>query len=315
MRNQFSSPPSGFAESSQPDRLDSWKEIAAYLKREVRTVQRWEKSASLPVHRVQIDKQGAIYAYKTELEAWYRDRRPQMSWTSMRTRLASRRTVPSRAYFARVLSDVAAILIVAYVAFRWFQPVGTAVTHKIPIALADEISTMLSKMKGIDLASRDAVAALKATDNTTCDIGRLLRPHYVVVGSVRKAGNQVRINEQLIDTTTGFQAWADDFTGDLQNVFSLQEQVDLKAAEALDLLSPRERQAVERRYTHNPQAYEEYWLSVFYSANGDKEKALAALQKSLDLGFRDFRSIEANAAFSPLRDDARFKQLLSRFSK
>lgn len=170
-------------------------------------------------------------------------------------------------------------------------------------------------MKGIDLASRDAVAALKATDNTTSDIGRLLRPHYVVVGSVRKAGNQVRINEQLIDTTTGFQAWADDFTGDLQNVFSLQEQVDLKAAEALDLLSPRERQAVERRYTQNPQAYEEYWLSVFYSANGDKEKALAALQKSLDLGFRDFRSIEANAAFSPLRDDARFKQLLSRFSK
>lgn len=268
------------AKPSPEDRLDSWKEIAAYLRREVRTVQRWEKSARLPVHRLQINKQGAVYAYKTELDAWYRDRRPQISWTSMRTRLAWRRTVPSRAYFVRVLAAIAAILIVAYVAFRWFQPVGTAVAHEIPLAF-----------------------------------GRILRPRYLVVGSVRKAGNQVRINEQLIDTTTGFQTWAGDFTGDLQNVFSLQEQADLKTAEALDLLSPRERQAVERRYTQNPQAYEEYWLSVFYSGNGDKEKALAALQKSLDLGFRDFRSIEANSAFSSLRDDARFKQLLSRFSK
>ena len=280
MHNRATGASPSTAKPSPEDRLDSWKEIAAYLRREVRTVQRWERFAGLPVHRIPIGKQGAVYAYKTELDAWYRDRRPQTSWTSMRTRLAWRRTGPSRAYFVRVLAAVAGILIVAYVAFRWFQPVGTAVAHEIPLAF-----------------------------------GRILRPRYLVVGSVRKAGNQVRINEQLIDTTTGFQTWAGDFTGDLQNVFSLQEQADLKTAEALDLLSPRERQAVERRYTQNPQAYEEYWLSVFYSGNGDKEKALAALQKSLDLGFRDFRSIEANSAFSPLRDDARFKQLLNRFSK
>ena len=58
-----------------------------------------------------------------------------------------------------------------------------------------------------------------------------------------------------------------------------------------------------------------YWLSSFYAGNGDKEKALAALQKSFDLSFRDFAAINANPAFFSLRDDPRFQQLLHRFSK
>jgi ATP-dependent Clp protease ATP-binding subunit ClpA len=52
------------------ERLESWKEIAAYLRREVRTVQGWEKSEGLPVHRHQHSRQGTVYAFKSELEAW-----------------------------------------------------------------------------------------------------------------------------------------------------------------------------------------------------------------------------------------------------
>jgi Tol biopolymer transport system component len=58
------------------DRLDSWKEIASYLSRDVRTVQRWEKNAGLPVHRLKIEKAGSVYAYKSELDAWWNERRP-----------------------------------------------------------------------------------------------------------------------------------------------------------------------------------------------------------------------------------------------
>ncbi len=78
MSNQATAPPSGSRQSSVEGRLDSWKEIATYLRREVRTVQRWEKSANLPVHRFQIEKQSAIYAYKSELDAWYNERRPHL---------------------------------------------------------------------------------------------------------------------------------------------------------------------------------------------------------------------------------------------
>src|SRR5262245_29952233 len=51
-------------------RLESWKEIAAYLRRDVTTVQRWEKKEALPIHRHLHDKQGSVHAYKTELDSW-----------------------------------------------------------------------------------------------------------------------------------------------------------------------------------------------------------------------------------------------------
>ena len=56
-----------------------------------------------------------------------------------------------------------------------------------------------------------------------------------------------------------------------------------------------------------------YWLSSFYAGNGDKEKALAALQKSFGLGFRNFAAIDANPAFSSLLNDPRFQQIMSRY--
>jgi hypothetical protein len=56
-------------------RLESWKEIAAYLKRSERTVRRWEENEGLPVHRLQHDKRGSVYAYSTELDAWRESRR------------------------------------------------------------------------------------------------------------------------------------------------------------------------------------------------------------------------------------------------
>ena len=56
-------------------RLDSWKEIAAYLGRGIRTVQRWEREEGLPVHRLAHEKRGSIYARREELAAWWESRR------------------------------------------------------------------------------------------------------------------------------------------------------------------------------------------------------------------------------------------------
>jgi hypothetical protein len=61
------------AQPSEAQRLESWKEIAAYLKRDVRTVQRWEKQESLPVYRHVHHKLGTVYAYAPELDAWWRN--------------------------------------------------------------------------------------------------------------------------------------------------------------------------------------------------------------------------------------------------
>ena len=56
-------------------RLDSWKEIAVYLKRDITTVQRWERREAMPVHRHQHDKLGSVYAFRSELDAWTSSRK------------------------------------------------------------------------------------------------------------------------------------------------------------------------------------------------------------------------------------------------
>src|SRR5216684_6717370 len=67
--------PTALGESRPDNFLDSWKEIAAYLEREVRTVQRWEKKEGLPVHRQIHERLGTVYAYKSEIDVWWRERR------------------------------------------------------------------------------------------------------------------------------------------------------------------------------------------------------------------------------------------------
>jgi len=61
------------------DRLDSWKKIAVYLKRDVSTVQRWERREAMPVHRHLHDKQGSVFAYRSELDDWWQSRRTQLA--------------------------------------------------------------------------------------------------------------------------------------------------------------------------------------------------------------------------------------------
>jgi hypothetical protein len=80
MTEQASSGPLRAGELSSAERLDSWKEIAAYLKRGVTTVQRWEHHEGLPVHRHQHDKRGSVYAFKSELDAWFQQGRQRLEF-------------------------------------------------------------------------------------------------------------------------------------------------------------------------------------------------------------------------------------------
>lgn len=90
-------------------RLDSWKEIAAYLKRDVATVRRWEKREALPVHRHHHERLGSVYAYLSELDEWREGRRQQIE-QQPRRRLGGQRTVG----FAIVAALVVAIAAVGY---------------------------------------------------------------------------------------------------------------------------------------------------------------------------------------------------------
>jgi tetratricopeptide (TPR) repeat protein len=97
-----------------------------------------------------------------------------------------------------------------------------------------------------------------------------------------------------VDSTDNLQVWADDFVGELKDVFSLQEQTALKIAQALNLtLSPQEQQAVRHRYTDNPEAYEAYLRGHVFLANIDVPEKLEAARGNFQ------RALQLDPNFAP----------------
>jgi hypothetical protein len=134
-------PPPGTPVSGKPpeDRLDSWKEIAAYLKRDVTTVQRWEKREGMPVHRHLHDKGGSVYAFKADLNAWMQSRNLQTLAENPDTASASDAPTPPRpappspfAGWASVFPPMGLGVLLAIGAFLWFQ--STEFFWRDPIA-------------------------------------------------------------------------------------------------------------------------------------------------------------------------------------
>ncbi len=165
---------------------------------------------------------------------------------------------------------------------------GDAANEYFSDGMTEEIATKLSKIEGIRIASSASVARFKGAQKDAKEIGHELGVQYLLQGSVRKAGDQVRISVQMIDATTGFQTWADDFVGDLKDVFTLQDQTALKIAQALNLkLTPQEQNAVRKSYTQSPQAYEEYLrgraLVDFIDVPTNLEAARGHFEKALQL--------------------------------
>ena len=149
----------------------------------------------------------------------------------------------------------------------------------------EEIITKLSKIQNLQVSSRMAVARFKGSQLDVKQIGKELGVRYILVGSVRRAENRVRISAQLLDAGTGFNLWAEDFDRDLKDVFSVQEETALKIADALNLkLTPQEQQAVKKRYTQDVQAYDAYLRGRFTVAN------FIDIPAKLESARRDFES-------------------------
>jgi Tol biopolymer transport system component len=129
------------------DRLDSWKEIAAYMKRDVKTVQRWEKREGMPVHRHLHDKLGSVYAFRTDLDAWSRKRRPAAAEIGDTEVRAS----PAAARHWRWLWPLAGAAVVAAGGFgAWRLQVRANDTRNL---LADAQFLQLTNFDGIEQAA------------------------------------------------------------------------------------------------------------------------------------------------------------------
>ena len=111
--------------------------------------------------------------------------------------------------------------------------------------ITEDIITELSKIKGLNTFSRPTVLAYRDKQVTPAQIGQQLKAAYVLAGSLRRAGNRLRINAQLVDTHTDFPLWSERYDREMKDVFEVQDEIARKIAEALRItLTPQEREAI-----------------------------------------------------------------------
>jgi TolB-like protein/Flp pilus assembly protein TadD len=122
--------------------------------------------------------------------------------------------------------------------------------------IQDDVLTNLSKIGDLKVISRTSVMQYRGKATNLREIGKALGVSTILEGSVRRSGNKVRVNVQLIDANTDEHVWANDYDRDVTDVFAIQSDLAQKITEALQAkLSPAERSQVTRKPTENGEAY------------------------------------------------------------
>ncbi len=151
--------------------------------------------------------------------------------------------------------------------------------------ITEDIITDLSKISALSVIARNTAFTFKGKSVDVKDVAKTLGVDHVLEGSVRKAGNRVRITAQLIDGKAGDHHWADRYDRDLNDIFAIQDEISKEIVRALQLkLLPEEKQAIESRGTESAEAYTLYlmarqqWISGTWG-NSRRDEAIVRICK------------------------------------
>ena len=299
------------SEIPSESRLDSWKEIALYLHRDVTTVQRWEKQEGMPVHRHLHHKRGSVYALSSELDAWRQSRKLRLDEVQEPVLEApadldgQQTTLPGgRRWFVLSAAVVilAALLTLVYVATR--SRAGDADRPKIrslavlPLqnlsgdpsqdfiadGMTEELIGRLSRIHGLRVISRTSSMHFKNTQLALPEIARMLAVDAIVEGSLVREGQQIRVHAQLICAATDEHIWAGEYQRNYESILEVQGEVARSIVEQIALnLSPEERARLAGRPV-DPQAYENYLKGRYYFSQRTEDalhKSIASFQQAI----------------------------------
>ena len=150
--------------------------------------------------------------------------------------------------------------------------------------MTEDIITDLSKVKELKVVSRTDVLPFRAKEVNTRQVGETLRVNYVLEGSVRKAGNRIRITAQLLNVRDGYHLWAERFDRLVEDIFDLQNEVSQKIVDALKIsLSDSEREALTQKPTDDLRAYDFYMRGrelLYLKGRRNTEKAIEMFENA-----------------------------------
>ena len=168
--------------------------------------------------------------------------------------------------------------------------------------MTDDIITDLSKLSGILVVARNSSSTYKGKSVKVQQVGKELGVRYVLQGSVRREGDTVRINAQLVDALGGQHLWAERYDGSIRDVFALQDKVIGQIVAALAVNLTRDEQArVGLAETRSPQAYDAVlrgWAHYRQGSEDETKKAIALFEQAIALDPEYGRAHAAVAAAS-----------------
>ncbi|PYT00344.1 MAG: hypothetical protein DMF63_07165 [Acidobacteria bacterium] len=178
--------------------------------------------------------------------------------------------------------------------------------------LAEELLNALAKIKDLKVAARTSAFSFKGKNTTVSEIGNALNVRTVLEGSVRRSGDRLRITAKLINAEDGYQLWSERFDGEMRDIFKLQDEITLVVIDKLKVnFLSKEKAAVLKRMTENPEAYQLYAKGKLHSSRlvlPEVQKGIAYFEQAIavDPGYAP-AYVELANAYTPmvLTNDAR----------
>src|SRR5713226_9044325 len=150
--------------------------------------------------------------------------------------------------------------------------------------MTEDIITELSKIIQLQVFPRSEVLAYRDKPVTAPQVGQQLSVAYVLEGTIRRAGNRLRITAQLVESRTRHSVWAERYDRELQDVFAIQDEIARSIAQALRVtLSPQEEKTIARKPTENLEAYDYYLRGRSYARRFDLDFSLQMFEQAIKL--------------------------------
>lgn len=151
--------------------------------------------------------------------------------------------------------------------------------------LAEELLNALSKIDGLKVAARTSAFSFKGKGAEAREIGKALSVNSVLEGSVRKAGNRIRISVQLVNAADGYQLWSERYDREMRDIFDVQDEIALAVVDALKIkLLGEDKAMLLKRHTQSPEALEHYLRGLSHFNRwtpGDFEKAIENFERAI----------------------------------
>ncbi len=309
-------PPIPIGESRPDNFLDSWKEIATYLGREVRTVQRWEKNEGLPVHRQIHEKLASVYAYKSEVDGWWRERSAKLASKPENGELAEGPHIDTATRWRRLLGLAAVVaasglLALLVQANEWGlrdklkhllvrgAPTPIRSIAVLPLenltgdsskdyfadGMTDALITELGKVRALRVISRTSSSRYKNSKKPLSQIARELNVDGIVEGAVVQSAGRVRIKAQLIYARTDLYLWGRSYDRDLSDVLALEDEVARAITQEIRInVTAQELGRLNSASPVNPEVYQLYLKGRFFlerRTEAGMKKAVECFEEAL----------------------------------